>query len=313
MKILATESIVNGLLRIQGADSEKFLQGQLTCDIKKLDPKRAMPGAYCTPQGRIRASFVILKLADDDFLMLLPRPQVKFLIDALSPYIAFFKSEISDESDQWHVVGILRKGQDEYPADNQVLNQLPPLPEQQWESNVSDNLIWVKIPGTDQRWYGMSKTPLMETLTDVKVLDPMEWKIQDICSGFVWINETNREQFVPHDLSLPDFGAVSFEKGCYTGQEIVARMQFRGEPKYLLAVIKTSPTDSQLPDKLMQAENGDEASKIGTVIQKVHLPDNSWLFSASVKKALVSEQQVRLLFPEGAIIATISQPNKSIM
>lgn len=90
MTLFVSDSINKGIVKFKGSDAEKFLQGQLTCDVSELATSVVLPGAYCSPKGRIRANFILVKPEDDEFLMILPSDQVQFLIEVMTPYVAFF-------------------------------------------------------------------------------------------------------------------------------------------------------------------------------------------------------------------------------
>ena len=301
MTISATTKTVNGLLRVQGNDARKFLQGQLTCDIDELDSVHSLPGAYCSPQGRVRGNFIIFEQAQDDFLMLMPKIQVKFFIEAMAPYVAFFQCSMTDGSDDWQVFGL---------QSNEVsLDNFPTLNQTNWTVSSSENLHCIKLPSSESRWLCVSQQPSETLISDFSSMAPHEWQVQDMHSGLVWIDETTRDTFLPHDLSLPNLGAVSFTKGCYTGQEIVARMQYRGDPKYLLAIITTEPTTNKIPEKLVQLVDNKEEKKVGTTIQRIQLDDNSWLILASVKRTLLNQQQFQLSSIERSILCNIKIPD----
>jgi len=175
-----------------------------------------------------------------------------------------------------------------------------------------DSFSCFKLVGKDQRWYGLSTSPI-EQLTsqfaEAKAsTDSNYWTEKDIKAGLVWIDDKNRDQFLPHDLSLPAFGAVNFEKGCYTGQEIVARMEYRGTPKYSLAIVETEETSAEIPDKLLQLIDSNEKNKIGQVVEKTHLDDDRYLIIASLKRAAIEQEKIKLSSSEQAILCTITTP-----
>ena len=304
MTISATTSTVNGLIRIKGTDASKFLQGQLTCDMSKLGEKNSLPGAYCSPQGRVRATFIIFQLNIDDFLMILPKPQVSFMLDIMAPYVAFFKCTMTDSSDNWHFFGL----QLITDAEQVILNDLPELTNVTWEISAANSVYCIRLPGETLRWLCLSKQPTADYISNLATLKEEEWQREDLLSGLTWISELNRDKFLPHDLSLPTIGAISFTKGCYTGQEIVARMQYRGDPKYLLAIIKTPPIDDMISEKIVQLVDNSEHLNVGTIIERLHLSDNSWLISASVKRALLNQAQFQLLSNERSILCSIRIP-----
>ncbi|RLA02681.1 MAG: hypothetical protein DRQ47_06525 [Gammaproteobacteria bacterium] len=312
MTILASKDVVNGLLQFKGPDAEKFLQGQLTCDMNDLSSQQSLPGAYCSPQGRIRANFIIFKASDETFLMVLPKQQIPFLIEVLAPYVAFFKCDLSDESNHWHLLGILSSETAANVETSTIINpEIDDLLKQTskpWQLARLDNISCIRLPGATGRWLCFSTENIHATLSEIQTLAPQQWQAEEIKSGLVWIDEQNRDKFLPHDLSLPALGAVSFTKGCYTGQEIVARMQYRGEPKYLLAVLTTVPTDNELPERLVQTVDNSKDLKVGEIVNAIHLDDNRWLLSASVKRALPDQQKFQLKLGERAILCHIQVP-----
>jgi len=303
MTIFTTESVINGLVSFKGVDAGKFLQGQLTCDIDTLTAQKSLPGAYCTPQGRIRANFIIVQYADDNFLMILPKEQVPFVLEALSPYIAFFQCTMEDISSQWHLFGLYTT-EDSKPLH---INQQIELPEKAWEVVSGNEMICVSLPGNSRRWLCISGQD-RDLTSNFEAMDEKQWKELEMLSGLIWINETSRDRFLPHDISLPDLGAVSFTKGCYVGQEIVARMQYRGEPKYSLGIIKTEAIEEKPQDQLIQLVNNEEHSKIGESVEMLHLDNNSWLICAALKRELLEEQKIPLYSGERMIICSIMKP-----
>ncbi len=305
MKKLATKTTATGLIKISGNDAAKFLQGQLTCDIKELNKQQALPGAYCTPKGRIRTNFIILQQDVEQFLMILPESQVSFLLDALNPFLAFFQCTIEDITGQWHISGLQITGE----ATSLQMNESLLLEKGPWIVSSNSELICINLPGKYNLWLCLSRNAINDITADFVPLDEISWQSQEIFSGLVWIDEPNREKFLPHDISLPDLGAVSFSKGCYVGQEIVARMEYRGKPKYVLAILKTEPMTEKPKEQLIQLINDEESSKVGDTISMLQLEDRSWLICCSLKRALLNQQKIELSSGVKKIICTIIIPD----
>ena len=308
MNTFSKNNIVNGLLQFSGADAAKFLQGQLSCDVLGLSDTQAAAGCYCSPQGRIKANFILIKQDDNNYLMLLPIPQISFLIETMSPYVAFFKCEMTDASNDWNAFGL---SLDENTNDD-LFDKLMNSNANIWQLVKADTLLAVRLPGESLRWHCLSSKSTVSSLESITESTGQDWQLADMESGWTWIDDENRDKFLPHDLSLPDIGAVSFTKGCYTGQEIVARMQYRGTPKYVLATILTEPTDANIDDKLVQLIDNSDENKIGQVINKLHLDDRCWLIVASVKRSLFldqkNEQKALLRSDERSILCNIKIP-----
>jgi folate-binding protein YgfZ len=184
-------------ITVQGADAEKFLQGQLTCDLRKASLTEPLLGAHCNPKGRIMSLFFLLK-EDGGFALYLPQDLLKMAYDNLKKYGQFFKQVVLEK------------------VENAVW--LPPFIQ-----NLDPS---VPPPGTS-RWDDNEKIALAHIEAGIPL-------IYSVTSGL----------FLPHDINLPQLGGVSFDKGCYTGQEIIARMQNLGKPKqhlYRVVIPARSP------------------------------------------------------------------------
>lgn len=191
-----------GVIRIDGPDRQKFLQGQLTCDVNALQPGLHLTGASCNPQGRVRAFFHLLA-SDEAIFLVLPVTMISPFLDAIKKYAAFFKTTLSDVSSEWRVLG--------------------QVGDQAGTEGISGPLQY-----DGSRWLLLqpAQVPMPE-----KVAAERFWQIMDIASGVPTIVPENSEKLLPHHINLAQMGAVNFKKGCYTGQEIVARMEFRGTIK----------------------------------------------------------------------------------
>jgi folate-binding protein YgfZ len=201
-----------GFLGITGKDCVKFLQGYATCDLQTLNNGRLAMGAICNIKGRMLTSFLILK-QDDTLLLRMHRPLVSRTIEFLGQYIVFSKAELVDLSDKYRCYGA-------FDCEQMTSNTF----------EVSGNNIEVSLgtPGTlatrREHWVGSDAEPEVNT-------PATEWTAAEISDGFAWVQPRTSEEFLPQMFNYHEFGAIDFEKGCYLGQEIVARMQYRGELK----------------------------------------------------------------------------------
>ena len=198
------------LLEISGPDSERLLQGQLTCDVVRLDDQHWVTGACCTAKGRMVANFVIARQGTR-FLLRLPAAQADGLRQHLSRYAVFYKVSLSISS--WQVRG-------RFDTDTSLAGQA------QWQDNQCQ-LYWAD--GRCEHWG--------EQATGIP-LDDSRWQYADLDAGVVWVQTKTREQWIPQHLHWDVLGGVNFRKGCYTGQEVVARVQYLGKSKRQLASIE---------------------------------------------------------------------------
>lgn len=213
-----------GLLRIAGEGAKKFLQGQITCDLEEISPTQSRLGAHCNPQGRIISLFRLCLFREDYFLQM-PRNLLPIAMAALKKYAVFFKVNLSDATDDFAQMGYAG-------------SQLPHLnlPENIDDTISINDVLIIKVPGAE-RYELIGDIQKIAELknqlasSDVKILPLNEWQQWVIRAGVPAIYPETTEKFLPHELNLPQLNGVSFKKGCYTGQEIIARMQYRGKLK----------------------------------------------------------------------------------
>jgi folate-binding protein YgfZ len=192
-----------GMVRVQGPDALRFLQGQLSNDVSRLAPDRSLLAGYHNPQGRAIALLRLLWLGTEDFIGVLPRELTGPVAARLAKYVLRAKVKITDESSQWHALGVI--GAD-----------AAKLPEPAACARVGD---------TPPRWLSVSRTRVS---TDG---ERRRWHGLDIEAGQAQVFGATTEQFVAQMLNLDVLDAIAFDKGCYTGQEVIARAHYRGRVK----------------------------------------------------------------------------------
>lgn len=215
------------LLRIEGPDSERFLQGQLTCDVAKLPADQWSLGACCTAKGRMVANFVIARDAVDGYWLRLPTAQVDALIQHLKKYAVFFKTQLTDISASYKIVAFIPPQQppaEQLDSEAIIRQRSLSWTEQHAELSYHDGRqeFWLSNDQAEQKL-------IRETLCDSK-----RWHLFDINQATIWVNTDTREHWIPQNIDWQLQGGVSFSKGCYTGQEIVARLQYLGKAKKAL-------------------------------------------------------------------------------
>jgi folate-binding protein YgfZ len=196
-----------GLLSVAGADARAFLHAQLTSDIQHLGADRAALAGWCSAKGRLLATFLVIP-APDGFLLQLARDLTAPVAKRLSLFVLRSKVKITDVSDAWAQFGV-------WDADFEQ-------PEVAW----SDRRARVRV-GERRYLELLFETDSLEAPNAAEV----EWTRQEIRAGRPLITAATQDQFVPQMVNLEQLGGVDFKKGCYPGQEIVARAQFRGQVK----------------------------------------------------------------------------------
>ena len=219
------------LLHIAGSDSLTFLQGQTTCDTRKLDPGHALPGAYCTPQGRVVCDFLLGQLAEDHYAMRLRRDIRASSSATFGKYIIFSKATLDAERDDWQILACW--GPDAAQALGKIFGTLPT---ERWAASSGDGFVIVQVDDNGEQFEcyidGNSRPEVTGQLDETMQLsDEAQWQASQIASGIGRIEATTVEEFIPQMLNYDLTGHISFSKGCYTGQEVVARLHYRGKPK----------------------------------------------------------------------------------
>ncbi|WP_337154055.1 YgfZ/GcvT domain-containing protein [Pseudomonas protegens] len=215
-----------GVLAVRGPDASKFLQGQLTCNLNYLSDSQSSLGARCNQKGRMQSSFRIL-LEGDGCLLAMARELIEPQLADLKKYAVFSKAKLADESASWARFGL---------ADAQVaLSGLGlELPEEDGSVARADGLIALRV--SNQRaelWVPAERAASLRQQLAAQLPEGElnQWLLGQVRAGLGQVMPETRELFIPQMLNLQAVGGVSFKKGCYTGQEIVARMQYLGKLK----------------------------------------------------------------------------------
>jgi folate-binding protein YgfZ len=248
-----------GILAVRGVDASKFLQGQLTCNLNYLSEDKSSLGARCTQKGRMQSSFRIL-LEGTDCLLAMARELIEPQLLDLRKYAVFSKSRLSDESDAWVRFG-LQDG-------DAALSGLGLELAQETDSVARANeLVAIRVsPGRAELWAPADQADALKSrlaghLPEMPLND---WLLGQIRAGVGQVFETTREEFIPQMINLQAVGGVSFKKGCYTGQEIVARMQYLGKLKRRL--YRLSGVGDELPAPGTPLFSPVNASSAGNVV-----------------------------------------------
>lgn len=248
-----------GVLAVRGADAGKFLQGQLTCNIDYLSEAKATLGARCTQKGRMQSSFRIL-LQGDGVLLAMASELIDAQLLDLKKYAVFSKSKLTDESASWVRFGL----QD---ADSALVSLGLDLAQATDSVARANELIAIRVsPARAELWVRVEqgddvRTRLAGHLPEASLND---WLLGQIRAGIGQVFGQTREEFIPQMINLQAVGGVSFKKGCYTGQEIVARMQYLGKLKRRL--YRLTMAAGELPEPGTALFSPVHSSAVGNVV-----------------------------------------------
>jgi folate-binding protein YgfZ len=256
-----------GVLAVRGADAGKFLQGQLTCNLNYLSDTQASLGARCTQKGRMQSSFRIL-LEGDGVLMAMATELLEPQLADLKKYAVFSKSKLTDESTAW-----VRFGVDH--GDAALISLGLELPADTDSVVRNDGLIAIRVsPDRAELWVAADQAALIKGKLSALLAesDLNQWLLGQIRAGIGQVMPSTRELFIPQMLNLQAVGGVSFKKGCYTGQEIVARMQYLGKLKRRL--YRLTLDASELPEPGTPLFSPTHGSSIGEVVLAARAEQN---------------------------------------
>jgi folate-binding protein YgfZ len=198
-----------GLIRARGEDARSFLHGQLTQDVLHLEPGRARLAGYCSPKGRLLASFVTWLDADGDVLLACSADLLAPTLERLSMFVLRARCKLTDATGERPIHGLVGPLVPAGPA---------------W--SVHDHRT-VRLPDAD----GVPRALCLGEPPAGPALDPELWRWLEVRSAVPRITAATAGAFVPQMVNLELVGGVNFQKGCYPGQEVVARSQYRGTLK----------------------------------------------------------------------------------
>lgn len=245
-----------GILRVQGEEAGKFLHSQLTQDFALMRPSEARLAAFCNAKGRMQASFVGLQRAPDDILLVCSRDLLPPTLKRLSMFVLRTKAKLTDATEAFALYGIAG-GTDGTP----------------WSHTRDGEASLVQLHPADGQARALWIAPAGTPAPAGPALDPVTWQWGEVRSGVATLTAPVAEAFVPQMLNYESVGGVNFKKGCYPGQEVVARSQFRGTLKRRAFV---AHADSELAAGQEVFQAADPEQPAGLVAQAAPAPGGGW-------------------------------------
>ena len=217
-----------GIVRVRGIDAVRFLQGQLSNDVARLSAAHSILAGYHNPQGRTIAVLRLMQWDAEagDILAVVPRELAGVVASRLGKFVLRAKVKISDESAGWRVSGLVDGTLAS--AGRPSLRELPSLLSAQ---SRGDGAVFVRVGDDPARWLIVSPADAPAPTSGHAVGDPQTWLRLDIAAGQPQVCAATSEEFVAQMLNLDVLNAIAFDKGCYTGQEVIARAHYRGRVK----------------------------------------------------------------------------------
>lgn len=296
-----------GLLCVSGEDAATFLQGQATCDINALEDGGLGSGAFCTPKGRVIASFRIAKLGHA-FYLLLANELVPVIHKRLQLYVMRSRVILENLSDQYLLIGAMGPGIET--ALDDAGEKLPEGPGLMWSQDMGCGVM--KISENSARYLlllAANREGAQESISQLPSFHADAWKREEIAAGFPWVTAATSEEFLPQMLNLDCLNGIGFKKGCYTGQEIVTRTHFLGQLKrrmFRLYCKSDSPVEA---GAVVYAEFEGESKTAGQIVNACRNKEGDIECLAVLSLELADSPTLRVTDPQqGPLLQKLPLP-----
>ncbi len=258
-----------GIIRAEGADAAKFLHGQLTQDFALLGLDTARLAAFCNAKGRMQASFIGFKRSPTEILLICHRDLLAATLKRLSMFVMRAQAKLTDATADFALYGVVGG---------------PALPA--WTTATADGATAITLyPANDQpRTLVIALAGTPAPAGPALSLDLWLWS--EVRSGIATVSTPIFEALVPQMLNYESVGGVNFKKGCYPGQEIVARSQFRGTLKRRAAIVHAEVAMAAGQEVFHSA---DAEQPCGVVVQAAQAPDGGWDAIVSLQLAAMQD------------------------
>ena len=257
------------LLKLSGEDAATFLQGQVTNDVKQLNGNTSQYAGYCNPKGRLLALFLAYAHEGNLYLQLDSR-LAEAITKRLRMYVLRSKVVVEDIS-----ASTVRLGIAGHDAGVALSSLFPAVPAAAHEITSGDNGVLIRLPGPTPRFELITDTVRAQNIweqleTELKPVGKPVWEWLEIQAGIPDIQPGTQEEFVPQMVNLDVLGGINYKKGCYTGQEIVARTHYLGKVKRRTQLAHLTGEIAPKPGDNVVVEGGNEA--VGKIVRSAPSP-----------------------------------------
>ena len=285
-----------GLIRASGPEARSFLQNQLTNDAKLLTPAQGQLSGYCSPKGRLLAVFTMLQLGLDDFALALPAALVAPTLKRLKMFVLRSKLTLSDASAELPTFGVMG---------NQIAEALRAqgfvVPTSDYGSAQHDGVWLFCRPGPVPRFElraAPERLAALKQAMNLALASSDDWALAEVLAGIPQVTPETVDHFVPQTVNLDTAGGVSFTKGCYPGQEIVARVHYLGRVKQRLHL--SASAETAVPGTPLLAAGNEHA--LGEVVAAAPWPGQGHALLIALQLGHSLSPDLRLGHVEGAAL-----------
>jgi len=296
-----------GLIRAYGEEAEHFLQNQFCNDVRNVSDNLSQLNGYCNPKGRVLAFFRLFRI-NNQYLLKLPLEILNETLNRLRMFVLMTKVTLEDATNSEIIIGY--SGSEAGQRLGKILNSIPATVN---EVAHDDGITVIRTSDNPERFeiYGNvnKATSIWEQLAiDAKPAGSGSWELLEIHDAIPEIVTSTREAFVPQMINLQAIDALSFKKGCYPGQEIVARMHYLGKLKRHMFLTHINDEAEVLPGDTLFAEDSESGQGAGKVVRAQSNPNGGTDILAVIELSSQEKGPLRLKDTKGPVLDIRSLP-----
>ena len=290
-----------GLMRAQGEEAAKFLHGQLTQDTVLQTSSQGRLAGYCSAKGRLLALMLAFKRSPDELLLALPAELLPATLKRLSMFVMRAKCKLSDASAELAVWGLAGEAARAWLGDAALADT--------WAVAAVGDALAMRLPDARLDDASMPRYLLVQAADaqapGLPALGAECWQWLEVQAGQAWVRSATIDQFVPQMINLELLGGVNFQKGCYPGQEVVARSQYRGTIKRRTLPFALGEGEAQIGQEIFHSADPEQPAGLVAGVGK---HEGQVLLLAEVKLAAIEEGSLHLGSASGPLLAPRALP-----
>ena len=290
-----------GVIRARGTDATKFLQSQLTNDVAAMDEAEVRLAGFCSAKGRLQATFIVWKGGPDDFRLVCSAGLLPSTLKRLSMFVLRAQCKLSDATPETPLRGLIGE------TARHAMGDMKP-----WTRRDAGNDVMLRLPDAAGVARCIVTAPLdvpsspgAPSWPDQPAVSLDHWRWLEVQSGIPMIDPATVDQFVPQMLNFELLGGVDFQKGCYPGQEVVARSQYRGTIKRRMSLFD-SPAPTAAGDEVFHSD--DPRQPAGMVVNAAPGPSGVWSALVEVKLTALDGGTLHLRSADGPVLQARALP-----
>lgn len=277
-------------IQVTGSEAEKFLQGQFTNDVKQVSPNQAQTSGWCSPKGKLLVTFRLLQ-REEGYYLLLPTDSVENTLKRLKMYVLRSDVQFNEVNNDWVCLGIVGEQAADF-IHAQLNLSVPDTVNACINANDASVL---RVEGTTARFLLLAQVERAQALWQAArdagwhLLADSTWTLFEILAGYPQINTQNADNYIPQMVNFTAVGGVNFKKGCYAGQEIVARTQYRATLKNRAYLAHIANAEPAIGTEILQAD-----AAVGNILNVSPHPNGGCALLAVLKMDVAETGELHL-------------------